>query len=188
MRAGVETTHWNLIAMQTIFSEAMEKLTPEDRDKALALLPFSRMPSIISFAIGVLICQIFDYRYLWISSVRAVCSCCVCCFAYEFGQCTATSPNNADTDHHPAEVHAPHLLQHHTNLQDHLVLHCSAFGIAVGELYWFTQVRYDKLERTTQWSRTDERAGRAASHEETQPSYRERIYDHTRLWSVLNVV
>jgi hypothetical protein len=28
--------------MQTVFSVAMEKLNPESRDKALALLPFSR--------------------------------------------------------------------------------------------------------------------------------------------------
>jgi hypothetical protein len=39
---GVETTHWNLTTMQTVFSVAMEKLNPESRDKALALLPFSR--------------------------------------------------------------------------------------------------------------------------------------------------
>jgi hypothetical protein len=39
---GVETTHWNLTTMQTVFSLAMEKLCPEEQDKALALLPFSR--------------------------------------------------------------------------------------------------------------------------------------------------
>jgi hypothetical protein len=39
---GVETTHWNLTTMQTVFSVAMEKLCPEEQDKALALLPFSR--------------------------------------------------------------------------------------------------------------------------------------------------
>ncbi|KAH8079661.1 putative AMP binding protein [Filobasidium floriforme] len=40
---GVETTHWNLTTMQTVFSVAMEKLCPEEQDKALALLPFSHI-------------------------------------------------------------------------------------------------------------------------------------------------
>lgn len=39
---GVMTTHRNLIAQQTIFSQAMVKLSPEQADKALGLLPFSR--------------------------------------------------------------------------------------------------------------------------------------------------
>lgn len=40
---GVMTTHRNLTVMETIFTEALIPMSPENRDAALGLLPFSRM-------------------------------------------------------------------------------------------------------------------------------------------------
>lgn len=75
---GVETTHWNLTTMQTVFSVAMEKLCPEEQDKALALLPFSRQyiaPACRSLGYCLLtIGRSILCRYLWSGTVRDIIS------------------------------------------------------------------------------------------------------------------
>lgn len=68
---GVETTHWNLTTMQTIFSVAMEKLSPEEQDKALALLPFSRETVLQRyFASSRSWKWLLHRRHLWSRTVR----------------------------------------------------------------------------------------------------------------------